>query len=261
MFSSNLRYLAALLPLVAAVLFLGNSGGPAASGNFKTGAPSAGGGTEQTCSQCHSSGNFGEPVINVSFEQDGMPVELTQYTPGVTYRVTVAVGYGSTAPAAYGFSSQFLNIANSPATPAGVPSNPNTGTRISNSTAGRMYIEQSTPSIDSTFSFDWTAPEAGGGTVSYYVVGNLVNRAAGTGGDNGSTSPTIITLEEGAPSSNRNFTRIPYTLSPNPTNGPANLSVALPSRGDYSLSVFALNGQEVSHQTMDLAAGNATAGF
>jgi len=138
MYSSNLRYLAALLPLVAAVLFLGNSGGPAANGNFKTGAPSAGGGTEQTCSQCHSSGSFGEPVINVSFAQDGMPVELTEYTPGETYRVTVAIGYGATAPAAYGFSSQFLNIANSPATPVGVPGNPDAATQ---STVQRVLAE------------------------------------------------------------------------------------------------------------------------
>jgi hypothetical protein len=258
MYSSNLRYLAALLPLAAAILFLGNSGGPAAAGNFKTGAPSAGGGTEQTCSQCHNSGSFGEPIINVSFEQDGMPVELTQYTPGVTYRVTVAVGYGNTAPAAYGFSSQFLNIANSPATPVGMPANPAAGTQISNGSAGRMYIEQSTPSTDSTFSFDWTAPEAGEGTVSYYVAGNLVNRASGFNGDNGSTAPTIITLEEGAPSATRNFAAIPHTLFPNPTSGAASLTVTPPSAGDYTLSILGLDGRVINSNTISLSTGTTT---
>lgn len=258
MFSSNLRYLAALLPLAAAILFLGNSGGPAANGNFKTGAPSAGGGTEQTCSQCHNSGSFGEPVINVSFALDGMPVELTQYTPGTTYRVTVAVGYGASAPAAYGFSSQFLNIANSPATPVGVPGNPASGTQITDGDASRKYIEHSAPSVDSTFSFDWTAPEAGEGTVSYYVSGNLVNRASGTGGDNGSTAPTIISLEEGAPSATRNFAAIPHTLFPNPTSGPASLTVTPPSAGGYTLSVSGLDGRTISSQTINLSAGTTT---
>lgn len=258
MFSSNLRFLAVLIPFAAALLFLGNSGGPAAAGNFYTGAPSSGGGTEATCNTCHNSGSFGEPAINVSFALDGTPVDLTAYTPGATYRVTVAVGYGSTAPAAYGFSSQFLNTANSPATPAGTPANPGAATRISNGNANRKYIEQSSPNADSTFSFDWTAPEAGEGAVNYYVVGNLVNRASGTGGDNGSTSPTIITLAEGAPSATRNFAAIPHSLFPNPTSGPANLTVTPPHAGEYTLSVVGLDGQTINSKIVDLSAGTTT---
>lgn len=247
-----------MLPFAVAILFLGNSGGPAAAGNFKTGAPSAGGGTEQTCSQCHNSGSFGEPVINVSFALDGTPVDLTEYTPGATYRVTVAVGYGATAPAAYGFSSQFLNIANSPATPVGVPGNPDGSTQITNGTADRKYIEHNSPNVDSTFSFDWTAPEAGEGTVSYYVSGNLVNRAAGTSGDNGSTAPTIITLAEGAPTATRNFAAIPHTLFPNPTPGPASLTVTPPNAGEYTLSLIALDGRVINSKTVSLSAGTTT---
>ena len=258
MLSKNLRYLAVLLPVAATLLFLGNSGGAAASGNFHTGAPSAGGGTEATCSVCHSSGSFGEPVINVSFALDGTPVDITEYTPGATYRVTVAVGYGNNAPAAYGFSSQFLNVANSPATPAGTPANPDAATQISNGSADRKYIEQSSPNQDSTFSFDWTAPEVGEGEVSYYVVGNLVNRAAGTGGDNGSSSPTIITLAEGTPSAVRNFTAIPYSLFPNPSNGATNLSVTPPNADEYTLSISGLDGRVLSSKTVGLSAGTTT---
>ena len=258
MYSSNFRYLAVLLPLAVAVFFLGNSGGPAAAGNYKTGAPSAGGGTEQTCSQCHNSGSFGEPILNVSFALDGTPVDLTEYTPGATYRVTVAVGYGGTAPAAYSFSSQFLNTANSPATPAGVPSNPDGATRISNGDGGRQYIEQNARNVDSLFTFDWTAPEAGEGTVSYYVVGNLVNAAAGTSGDNGSTAPTIITLAEGSPSSTSNFAAIPHTLFPNPTRGAASLTVNPPAAGDYTLSISGLDGRVLSSRTVGLSAGTTT---
>lgn len=258
MCSSNLRFPAVLLPFVAALLFLSNSGGPAANGNFYTGAPSTGGGTEPTCSVCHNSGSFGTPSINVSFELDGTSADLTEYTPGATYRVTVAIGYGNIAPAAYGFSSQFLNTATSPATPVGTPANPDGATRISNGSANRKYIEQSSPNQDSTFSFDWTAPEAGEGTVSYYVVGNLVNRASGTGGDNGSTSPTIINLAEGAPSGTRNFAAIPHTLFPNPTNGAANLRVTPTTPGRYTLSLISLDGRILSSQIVNLTAGSVT---
>jgi hypothetical protein len=255
--SSNLRYLAALLPVAVAILFLGNSGGPAANGNFYTGAPSAGGGTEGTCNTCHNTGSFGEPALNVSFALDGMPVELTEYTPGATYRVTVAVGYGDIAPAAYGFSSQFLNIANSPATAVGTPANPDGATQLT-SAGTRTYIEHSSANPDSTFSFDWTAPEAGEGDVNYYVSGNLVNRASGTSGDSGSTSPTIITLAEGAPSGTRSFAAIPHTLFPNPTSGAASLSVTPPSAGEYTLSMVGLDGRTINSQTVNLTAGTTT---
>lgn len=258
MYSSNLRFLAVLLPFAAALFFLGNSSGPAANGNFYTGAPGASGGTENTCSTCHNSGSFGEPAIDVSFALDGNPVGLTGYTPGATYRVTVAIGHGNTAPAAYGFSSQFLNTANSPATPVGTPANPDGATRISNGSGDRKYIEHSASNQDSTFSFDWTAPAAGAGTVNYYVVGNLVNLNGGTSGDNGSTSPTIITLRESAPSGIRNFAAIPHTLFPNPTTGAASLSVKPATAGKYTLILSGLDGRVLNSQVVNLTAGITT---
>ena len=81
--------------LLAGVLFLGNSSGAANNNNYNTGAPSAGGGQELTCSLCHRSGSYGEPQVAVTFAEQGSDVfgELTTYTPGQTYRVSVAVGY------------------------------------------------------------------------------------------------------------------------------------------------------------------------
>ncbi len=251
------RNLVVTLPIFALLIFLSNSGGPASNGNYYTGAPSAGGGTEGTCSTCHNSGRdtYGEPVINVNFSAAGAMEELTEYQPGQTYVVTVAVGYDSIAPAAYGFSSQILSNATSPATAAGTLGNPGTGTQLSAAGNGRVYAEHRTPGTDSLFTFEWTAPAAGTGAVQLYVAGNLVNRAGGTSGDSGSTAPTIVTLTEGIPSSVRTPGPLPHRLFPNPTHGNATLTVTIPQAGDYHLLVTDLTGRALHNQRLPLLAG------
>jgi hypothetical protein len=254
----NNRYLAIFAALGLAIFFLSSSGGPAANGNYYTGAPTLGGGTEGTCNTCHSSGaaTYGEPIINVSLVADGETDPVTEYTPGQTYMVTVAVGYPSAKPEAIGFSSQFLTADASPST-AGVLGNPSTGSQISSGNGDRKYAEQNTPNTtDSLFTFEWTAPEAGVGEVKMYVSGNLVNRNGSTGGDSGSTSPTVISFTEGLPSAVNNFAAIPHRLFPNPTNGAATLQVAPPAAGSYELSVTGMNGQTLRTERLQLTAGD-----
>jgi len=196
----NHLLLAVSLTLVTVLLVLGNSSGPAANDNYYTGAPSGFGGTESTCDNCHSGGIYGEPAITTLFILDGTPVEnITEYVPGATYDVSVSVaGTGDLTPGGFGFSSIFLQDADN--APGGTPSAPVAGAQISDGAAGtgRKYVEQASVSNDGIWSFKWTAPAAGAGSVNYYVSGNLINEDGFTSGDNGSTSPTIITLAEGA---------------------------------------------------------------
>ena len=247
-----LRFLLAFCALGVAVLTLGNSGGTAAAGNFHTGAPSTGGGTEPTCRVCHNSGNFGQPQIAVTLAAADGTLATTEYVPGETYRVTVAVGYNDVAPAGYGFSSQFLDPAN---TTAGEAANPSGNTRITNGSNGRTYVEHSMRSTDSLFTFDWTAPAVGGGEVNYYVTANLVNGAAGISGDNGSNNPTIVTLAEGAPSSVRNLDRLTGRIFPNPAGPEATISLEVPVTGAYELRLVDFSGRPILQRRHDLAAG------
>ncbi|MFT5999853.1 MAG: hypothetical protein ACI81P_002312 [Neolewinella sp.] len=254
----NHRYLAIFAAIGLAIFFLASSSGPAANGNFYTGAPNLNGGTEGTCNTCHSSGaaTFGEPVINVSLLADGETDPVTEYTPGQTYMVTVAVGYTMAAPEAIGFSSQFLT-ASSPETTAGVLGNPASGSQISSGQGDRKYAEHNTPNTtDSLFTFEWTAPEAGAGEVKMYVAANLVNRNGSTSGDSGSTSPTVVSLTEGVPSAVNNFATIPHRLFPNPASGSATLQVAPPASGSYELSVTGMNGQTLRTERLQLTAGS-----
>ncbi|MEO0731257.1 MAG: choice-of-anchor V domain-containing protein [Bacteroidota bacterium] len=255
---STLRYGGAILALAALFLFTANSSGPASNGNFFTGAPSAGGGMESTCSVCHRSGSFGEPQLTVNFAlKDGGDAIPGVYSPGATYTVTVAVGHNDLVPASYGFQSQFITTGDT-IVAAGTLANPDDDTQLTPGDGGRVYAEHNKRGPDSLFTFEWTAPIAGTDSVKMYVVGNLVNNAAGTGGDNGSTMPTIVTLAEGFPVSTREVATIPGSLFPNPTAGPVSLRVNPPAAGDYSLRLLSLDGRELARRELALPTGTTT---
>ena len=258
--STNATLLSIATIICGAILALGNSSGAASNGNYYTGAPTPGGGQELTCSTCHNSGTYGEPQLDVRFADEGSEefATLTEYEPGKTYRVSVAVGYQDTKPEGYGFQAQFLDKATSPAT-AGTLSVGDMDTRVDDQRDGRVYVEQNNPNGDSLYIFNWAAPAAGAGPVDMYVVGNLVNRAEGTGGDNGSTMPTIVALTEAPLSGLNDFEKIDSRIYPNPTptGGVTVLKTALAVGGRYHLQLFDLTGGLLQERGMDLPAGPA----
>lgn len=180
-------------------LFLGVafSSGPGNAGFFRTGAPSAGGGMESTCSSCHSSGsaNFGEPQVNWNIAQTLGGPNVTRYVPGETYFVTVSVSTEMGSPAAYGFQSVFLKTTDN--TQAGTLSGFDANSQPATN-GDRTYAEHNKRTPSGTWNFQWTAPAAGSGDVRIYSVGNSVNNAGGSSGDSGSTMSTIVNLMESA---------------------------------------------------------------
>jgi len=194
--NTTLRYTGLFVTLATTLLFLANSSGPASNNNFYTGAPSVGGGTEFTCNLCHNSGagDYGEPQVSWNISATDGGTNITQYTPGQTYFVTVTVSEPMGAPAAYGFQSVFLD---DPA--MGIPQNagtlvnPDINTQFF-STAERTYVEHNSRNATGEWKFQWTAPTPGVGNIKIYSVGNLVNGIQGPAGDSGSSAPTVITL-------------------------------------------------------------------
>lgn len=186
--------------LFTIAVFNSNSGGRTAAGSPRTGAPSTGGGTEGTCSQCHNNGasTFGLPVVDWTIA-DGDGNNITAYEPGQTYNVTVAVSTPMGAPAAYGFNAVFLDDTEAPngasAQVAGSFANLSSFTQITEN-GGRPYLEHNDRTPSGVWTFDWTAPAAGFGEVRIYSTGNAVNSNFNTSGDSGSNAPTIITLQE-----------------------------------------------------------------
>ena len=185
----------------------------------------------------------------------GEPQPLTRYEPGKTYDVTLAVGFTSAAPAGYGFQAQILTATGAPATSGALSASG--AVQISSGPADRRYAEQSEISDSGDFQFSWTAPEAGAGAVDLYAVGNLVNRGQGSRGDNGSSSPTIVTLSEGIVNSVRELPELTGNLFPNPVvdGGDVSVEIAVKSAGDYRVSITAISGRAHQRGVHYLSAG------
>ena len=251
---SRLQRLVYCVLIFGCVLVAGAySSGPASSeGAGFTGAPSAGGGVESTCSICHRNGSFGTPQLTARFTD--MP-DLA-YRPGQTYTVTVSVRPEEGEPAGYGFQAQFLDDSQPILLPAGILSNPDDATQIATLPSGRMYAEHRGPNADSLFVFKWTAPEAGTGPVSMYVTGNLVDRAGGSTGDNGSSKPLIVSLTEDTSTGLSTAVDKPATLaSPNPTRTVSRVEWTVRHAGQYRLQLFNAAGKVVSSRNATLVPG------
>lgn len=156
----------------------------------RTGSPSDG----NSCVGCHG----GSPVVNLNgvIETD-IPVE--GYTPGETYTITIASGASRDGAQRYGFQlSPQDDLGNTVGTLIQV-----SGTNVSND---GKYIShngaQSTVSPD--WSFQWTAPDAGTGSFSFYLSVVAADGTGNTSGDEVVLSSLEVT--EGLITSSNNIT-------------------------------------------------------
>ncbi|GAB4332572.1 MAG: hypothetical protein Kow00127_24310 [Bacteroidales bacterium] len=138
----------------------------------KTGSPGDGG---NTCTDCHGgSANPAEGWITSNIPAEG-------YTPGMTYTVTatgthsgvVKFGFEATAEDAQNQKTGTLIVTNSVENQL-----INGGQSITHKSSG------TTPTGNTkSWSFDWTAPNAGTGTVTFYAAFNAANGNGNTSGD------------------------------------------------------------------------------
>lgn len=143
----------------------------------KTGAPG-----ENTCLQCHNDFALNDGVGSITLT--GLPAS---YTPGNTY--TLGISEARTGSTVWGFETTALN---SGGTAAGTLTDTNVyvGKQIASS---KQYIGHTTgKGSDGTFggqadaavwTFSWTAPSAGAGTVTFYFAGIAGDFDGGTAGD------------------------------------------------------------------------------
>lgn len=176
---------------VAALLFTDyaytNSGG-APTGH--SGAPGEG-----TCLSCHG-GSALNPASAVRTLIFNGSVAVTSYVPGQTYTAVYSVVNPTTT--VFGFQM----IAKS-STGANVGSFITTNAAQTQINAG--YLQQTfagrlAPSAGSkSWSFSWTAPAAGTGSVTFYAATNVANGDGGTGGDQIYTNAFVLTEAVAAP--------------------------------------------------------------
>jgi len=160
------------------VLYSYHTGSPGG----KTGSPGDNG---VTCTQCHNSFSAQEQPgwITSTIPADG-------YTPGETYTITatgtyagvVRFGFELTAEDDAGNKTGTFIITDA------------VRTQMSPTNASVTHTANGiTPSGDSnTWSMDWTAPDAGEGTVTFYAAFNAANGNGNTGGDHIFTSSLSV---------------------------------------------------------------------
>ncbi len=147
------------------------------SGGAPTGHTGAPG--EVDCSSCHSgNANSGLGSINISIS--GNP---TDYVPGQTYQVTVSVNDSFSTE--LGFQATVVEDMTSQG--AGILS-VGTFNQVSISTSGGKYYANhdgstGTIQLGRSWTFNWIAPAAGTGSITFYAAGNASNNNGSSSGD------------------------------------------------------------------------------
>jgi hypothetical protein len=163
---------AILLMGASALLPLGNEAQSSTSGspNAKTGSP----GDNSNCTSCHS----GTATTVAGLITSNIPA--SGYVPGATYTITATI----TASGINKFGFQI-----SPQNTTGVKKGTMvlTNTLETQLTGSGKYITHKTAGTSGTgsrtWSFDWTAPAAGEGTVTFYGAFNAANGNNASSGD------------------------------------------------------------------------------
>ncbi|MFN5325133.1 MAG: choice-of-anchor V domain-containing protein [Bacteroidota bacterium] len=207
----------------------------------KTGSPG-----EQTCTGCHTgnplNASGGSVVISAPALANG------QYFPGATYPISVTVSRNGAAIFGFGFEALRSTGAN-----AGTLSitNPSQTQLKSVTIAGNSrtnVVHQlnagATSAGTKTFSFNWTAPASGTGTVTFYAAGNATNGGGTTAGDFVYT--TSLTLTESATGINENNDVISsITVYPNPVSEMVNIGLELSKNTDVKIRIYSVDGKLV----------------
>jgi hypothetical protein len=201
-----------------------------------TGYSGAPGSNGSCASSCHGSGGG---TIQVS----GFP---TEYVPGQAYTVSVAHNGGSTIRQFNGSCRIGTGSQN-----AGVIA---TGTRtVTYNTSGETNGIHLSSTSQNDCTFQWTAPQAGTGTVRLYIAGQQGN----SGGAN--TSLTLVATEQQSGIDDDHLIPEKAVLIsnyPNPFNGSTTLRFTLPTSGKIGIDIFNIVGQKVE----SLYSGVANAG-
>jgi hypothetical protein len=185
--------------------------------------------SETTCTRsgCHNSFalNSGTGSIVISHN-----IPATGYVPGQTYSISVTVAKSGVP--LFGFDFEALKSSNTTAGTLIVTSS--TTTQVATSTNGRQNITHKTnggfTSGTHTFSFNWKAPVAGTGTVTFYGAGLAANKNNSDTGDYTYTTSlaisesNILSIATGVVSGNpfcegQTGINIPYNISGTYTAG------------------------------------------
>lgn len=201
-----------LIPVSAFLLMSVSSG---RDGGY-SGSP---GDNNNTCTQCHSGGNFSASVALQS------EVPQTGYQLGTTYGLQVNVS--STSNSRHGFQITAEKV--SDGSKVGTFIADGTNNQLKN--GGTHITHTTTGNSKKTWNFNWKAPNTDVGAIKFYVSA-LAGNGSGTGGDQvvTTTSPSynVLGISEAK--------RLNFNSFPNPAS--QNVTIQLPSGSDNATVQF-----------------------
>jgi hypothetical protein len=219
------------------VLLSSNAAGPATAGNgIRNGAP----GSNGTCSACHG-GGAGTTTAAIALKEKATGTAANGvYKPGMVYTVTIS---GNNSNLAF-FGFQVTAVKGT--AQAGTFSNMGPDKHIAN-ISGLQLVEHSTSLAKTNgqyeASFDWTAPAAGTGTVTFNGIINGVNKDNNTGGDRASSIVSLNLTEQSATGIAEATYWKRLKVFPQPAVHTLHISNEGIREGDYILTVYDLNGK------------------
>lgn len=242
-----------------AIISLSNSGGRAGAANRgNTGAPGdeMAGNNPRTCQSCHATGDIQVLLSLEVLDSDNHPI--TVYSPNEIYTAKVRID-SAAGPAALGYGFQMVSLFDADNTDVDgwAISGHSDNVQIEGSTTNnRVYAEHKGVSDSNEFLVQWQAPEAGSGDLTFYAVGNGVNRNGATSGD-GATLPVKLTLTENIVSSiaDLNTVGIGLQVAPNPVTDYLTLTIESQKEEVLTTKIINATGQVFHQQTIQLSVG------
>ena len=242
----KLRFTLSLFTLcfLAFVMMSTSGGRGAVAGEGNTGAP---GDDPKLCASCHAGGSFGAEITITIKDSDGL--EITEYTPGVSYNLEAIV---TTTTAAPGYGLQLVSLIDADGSDTKGINTASSNAQLTTLANGRTYLEQAGLSSTEVFASNWTAPEAGSGSVTFYAAGHAANGTGSTAGDNATNSSFQI---QEAESSSVDYLAINgLSISPNPAYDFARIS--WDDEMDVTVTILDITGRKMN--SVQLNGNNTT---
>jgi hypothetical protein len=202
---------------------------------------------EQNCTSCHSgtiNSGSGSIAIATSIPPAG-------YTPGQTYQIDVTVTDATSSLFGFGFEALLTS------------GNVNAGTfTITNPASTQIKTASVSGNVrnnvvhtlnggasagQKVFSFNWTAPAAGSGDVTFYAVGNAAN------GNNANSGDKIYSTNSTIGEFNSSSVEMPTSsisavnIYPNPVSESLNVRFFLMAETEVSIQLLDLNGKLIAN--------------
>lgn len=225
-------------------LFSNRAGAPIA----RTGSPFDNSGVSCNAGGCHT----GSPVV----QETGWitsTIPGAGYTPGNTYTITATATSGSLVRFGFEISAQ---------TSTGLQAGTNIITDVTNTrlagAANPKYVTHTTTGSNAattpgskTWSYNWTAPLSGTGTVTFFGAFNCTNNSNSTAGDVVHLSSLIVSEDITGSWTSAADESYSFDIYPNPASEQITLSLIPKQSMKYTAQLVDVNGRAVKYLLTD----------